>query len=461
MTDFFLKNLDIVFFIYGLAFFTMGLAILIQPRTKSNFKIDQIIWLLAGFGITHGLNEWLDMLTILRHNLQMGPQVRAMVLLLSFVFLFEFGRRLICLTCQNYFSKWLALFLSMLSTVFIFGVKSDPTIWPRYFLGLPGGALSALGFFFYYRSNRMVSTIFKIRDFLLIATGVMAAYAVLGGAITPKADFFPASWLNNPNFLKMVGIPVQVFRAVCAVFLAWAIWNLLDIFNWELKNLQEKLATAEKLAAMGKIAGLIGHEFRNQLGAMRLAVYLLKNSAFGQTEDKVKKHLAGLEQRIIETDLIIENILNFARTGKLQFKNVNIHNILLKAIENVQNPAGIEIITQVEKNLPEIKGDEVQLERVFINIIVNAFQAMKGKGRLIITLGKKDNYLKAQFHDNGCGIAKDDQEKIFDLFFSTKSRGVGLGLAMSKMMIEAHGGDIGIKSEVNTGTTVSIKLPAE
>lgn len=192
MFDIFIKNLDIVFFIYGFFFVFMGVAILIQSRRESIFSISKILWILAAFGLTHGLNEWLDMFAIIRggHSNTFNL-TRLTILFVSYVFLFEFGRRCISLRYKKFFNKWITVGLCLLTLAFIFISKHEKSIYIRYFLGFPGGILSAFGFVWYYWDNKSIlNPIMRCRCFI-VASLFMSIYAILGGNRYSESGFLP------------------------------------------------------------------------------------------------------------------------------------------------------------------------------------------------------------------------------------------------------------------------------
>ncbi|MCK5219036.1 HAMP domain-containing protein [bacterium] len=226
----------------------------------------------------------------------------------------------------------------------------------------------------------------------------------------------------------------------------------------ELISLQEKLARHEKLAVMGEFAGIIGHEFKNQLGIMRVSVYFLKMKS--SPKDKTQmKHLNILEKQIIATNRMIENISTFSRTRKPEFKSIDINQIISASMEQVSIPEEIVIVNHTDENLPSIPGDEIQLGRVFVNMFLNAIQAMAGKGHLSITVVRENKFVHVKIADTGSGISAENKAKIFEPFYSTKSTGTGLGLASSRYIVEAHGGSIAVESEKGKGTVMSVKLP--
>ncbi len=471
LAEFLTKNLDIVFFIYGLSFFAMGIAIFLQPRHKSAFKLAGIIWILGFFGVIHGINEWLDMFTVIRGNqLHIWGLTRAVVLTVSFVFLFEFGRRLFCLSFnKRFFSKWVTLVVSVLVFAFFFVLKEEHTIWPRYFLCFPGGMLTALGFIAYYQKNKAELGPFKARKYFFIAASSIGIYSIFSGLVVPKADFFPASVINNASFLNLFGVPVQFFRALCAIMLAWACWYILGIFNREiihklkadleeLTAAKEKLVRSESLTALGRFSGIIGHEFKNELCAMKNTVYFLRMKS-QDGDEKIKKHLGMLDEEIADTERLIDNITNFARNKAPEFKPVDLEGLLSRSIKKLKTPEMIEVVTKIDKGLAPVQADELQLSRVFNNIILNSLQAMTKKGRLTVKASSSGSYVNIVFEDTGCGIKEENMKMIFDPFFSTKAGGMGLGLLISKIIIEAHNGSIEIASKIGKGTSIAIRLP--
>jgi PAS domain S-box-containing protein len=247
LSGIFSNNLDIVYFIYGLAFFFMGVAILVYPRRGSILMLADIIWLLALFGIIHGVNEWLDLVFVIQ---KFPPAylavLRLIILFISYIFLFEFGRRLINLTfAKRFFNGWLTICISSLTLILILVSENGRGIWPRYLLCFPGGLMTAYGFIAYCNGSECVLGPQNIKRYCYIAAAAVFIYGILGGLIVPKAPFPLAAVINNDSFFRLAGIPVQFFRASCAILLAWSIWNILGIFNWEMnRNLKNSLEQA-------------------------------------------------------------------------------------------------------------------------------------------------------------------------------------------------------------------------
>jgi len=245
----FQNNLDIVFFIYGLSFLIMGVVILVQPKERSEFKIANILWLLAAFGITHGINELLDMWAIIKNRHPSLDLFRWLILIISYIFLFEFGRRLFYMV-EGKSSAWYkngAKWLSPVIGLFILTLSlkaSDywvaSTTLARYLLGLPGGVLTGFGLFLYYKHEKELLEPLKVKKYCYLGGAAFLIYAALGGTVVPKGNFFPSNWLNTDSFFLAVKIPVQAFRAICAITATWAIGGMLTIFNWEIRNNLQK-----------------------------------------------------------------------------------------------------------------------------------------------------------------------------------------------------------------------------
>lgn len=240
--------MELVFLIYGLAFFILGFAILLYPKKGSTLEISRSIKLIAYFGILHGINEWIDMLIIINYLGDPYPLkvIRMVTLPVSFIFLLLFGA-MVLRTCTkkpcacrffNLFliSIWLIVFLAGERTMFMWD------IWSRYILCLPGAFLAGLALLLYV--PQIESARVKIITLNLKFAGfAFMAYAILAGAIVKKVDFFPASFINYDSFEEVFRVPVQVFRGICALVIAYSLIRVLGIFHWEIKrNLLESQA---------------------------------------------------------------------------------------------------------------------------------------------------------------------------------------------------------------------------
>jgi signal transduction histidine kinase len=237
----------------------------------------------------------------------------------------------------------------------------------------------------------------------------------------------------------------------------------LQAANEKLKETQEQLIRSEKLAAIGKLAGGVGHELRNPLGAIKNAAYYIKgkvtNSELAKREPRIIEFLGIMDDEISSSNKIISDLLNFSRVAKPTVSPAKIRKVMEDALSRLTVPENIEVINKVDANLPEVEIDADQIRQVFVNIATNAIQAMPEGGKLTIDARKGDKFLEVAISDTGDGISEDVIGKIFDPLFTTRAKGIGLGLAVCKSIIERHGGAIGVESKVGEGATFTVKLP--
>lgn len=251
-----------IFFFYGLSFFLMGLVILFNIKSAGSYKIGKYLYLLAWFGFLHGVNEWIDMFlnlgdaNISHETLVMLEHLRFFILPMSFVFLMQFGAKTIAAYNINfgklpkitllYFACYtvvLVLSLFLMNEHPILELRND--IFTRYFLAFPASIFTAMAFYFAKNSFEIKNTQNKrIEVYFYGSIIVFLAYAFFAGIIVPKDDFFPASFLNYSLFLNVFSIPIQLLRMIAAIFIAYFIVQMMNVF----KIKTEKLPVAlEKL----------------------------------------------------------------------------------------------------------------------------------------------------------------------------------------------------------------------
>ena len=219
----------------------------------------------------------------------------------------------------------------------------------------------------------------------------------------------------------------------------------------ERKEMQQRLLRSEKLAVLGQLAGGVGHELRNPLGAIKNAAYFL-NMALEKPEPEVKETLEILEQEVASSERIISSLLGFARPKPPTLRKVDINSIIQEALSRASVPENVEAVSQLDKTVPTILADPDQLGQVFGNIILNAVQAMPEGGKLTIKSEvPAPEWVNISFTDTGIGIPKENLTKLFEPLFTTKAKGIGLGLAVTKTLVEGLGGTIEAQSEVGKG----------
>jgi two-component system NtrC family sensor kinase len=252
-------------------------------------------------------------------------------------------------------------------------------------------------------------------------------------------------------------------------------FDMLDeAFNFMSKSLKDQnerlhkaylqLAGAEKLTALGEMASGVAHEVNNPLGGILLYSNLVLEDI---PEDSPARE--NMQKIIYQTNRckeIVQSLLDFARTPTGDMVPLKINNVVNTSLNLIKQQAmfhDIEIKTSLAENLPEIIGDRARLEEVFLNLYINAADAMNGKGLLTITTGlTSNNSIKVLVSDTGEGIDKEHLQHIFEPFFTTKDpgKGTGLGLSIVYGIIKKHNGLIEAESEPGKGTTFIISLPS-
>ncbi|MDZ7721752.1 MAG: [Fe-Fe] hydrogenase large subunit C-terminal domain-containing protein [candidate division KSB1 bacterium] len=240
--------------------------------------------------------------------------------------------------------------------------------------------------------------------------------------------------------------------------------NKLQASLDKLATTQEQLIQHEKLASIGQLAAGVAHEVNNPLGSILLYAHLVKQR-MDQAEDDAKD-LSFIIEEAKRCQNIVSGLLDFSRQGQLTLKQNHVPDIILKMIEVVKEQPEfkhVRIHTEFADDLPEIYVDEDQLYQVFLNITMNAAEAMPEGGDLTIKafLDDDTNKMRITFTDTGVGISKDNQSKVFTPFFTTKQigKGTGLGLAIAYGILKMHKGNIRVKSEVDKGSTFIVDIP--
>jgi len=227
----------------------------------------------------------------------------------------------------------------------------------------------------------------------------------------------------------------------------------------DLREAQEKLVHKEKLSVLGQLASGVAHDLRNPLFAIKNAVYFLR-MVLEEPEAEVKESLDILNREVGTSERIISSLLDFARPKPLVRRNVDINDVIREALSRITVPRNVEVVSQLDKSLPSILTDPDQLGQVFGNIILNAIQAMPEGGLLTVKSEvPSPEWVGISFADTGIGIPRENLRKLFEPLFTTKAKGIGLGLAITKTLVEAHDGTIKVQSEVGKGSTFTVRLP--
>jgi signal transduction histidine kinase len=217
---------------------------------------------------------------------------------------------------------------------------------------------------------------------------------------------------------------------------------------------------SERLAAIGQVAAMVGHDLRNPLTGISGAAYYLKMKLGANAEKKMLEMLEIIEKDIQYSNKIITDLMDYSREIKLELTETTPKSIIAESIFLAQVPEKVQLADSTQ-NEPRIKIDIDKMKRVFANFIKNAVEAMPQGGKLAISSRVSGNDVEFTFIDTGVGIAKEVSEKIWTPFFTTKAKGMGLGLALCKRIVEAHQGKISVDSIVGEGTTFTITIPLE
>jgi len=238
------------------------------------------------------------------------------------------------------------------------------------------------------------------------------------------------------------------------------LYTQLQKSNKELKRMHEEIIRKEKLATIGTLASGVGHELRNPLTSIKMvAFFLLRNL---KTDDpKVKNFLEILNNEVNVVNKIITDLLDFSRIRKLNKVKVAIDNIIEESIKSSHLNKKIKIIKEISSELKEIYVDPDSMKQVFVNLITNASDAVENGGEIKIKTTIQEKEMEIGFSDTGCGISKEIVDSIFEPLVTTKAKGIGLGLAIVRNIIEQHNGKITVETDEGKGTTFSIILPIE
>ncbi|MBS7288902.1 MAG: GHKL domain-containing protein, partial [Candidatus Freyarchaeota archaeon] len=237
--------------------------------------------------------------------------------------------------------------------------------------------------------------------------------------------------------------------------------HLEELVEERTRELREK----ERLAAIGQAATSIAHDLRSPLQVLTNSVYLIKMGIsklpvpiVDQLRNLgVMESLSMIEKQIGYINKILSDLQEVSRPIRPNLKSIGLEGLIQESLQSVTVPTNVEVT--VRDGGVETKLDPYLMKRVLVNLIENAVQAMPNGGKLMIETSKTDSEVFITIKDTGMGIPKDVLENLFQPFFTTKTKGTGLGLNTSKRIIEAHGGAISVESEVGKGTTFTIRIP--
>jgi signal transduction histidine kinase len=227
-----------------------------------------------------------------------------------------------------------------------------------------------------------------------------------------------------------------------------------------LQDAQESLVRREKLALLGHLASGVGHELRNPLGVMSNAVFYLE-MVLEQAPENVREYLGILRQQIALSGKIVNDLLDFSRINPAQRQPTALKSLAAAQLERLAPLPGITVQQEFPDTLPFVHVDPVHAGQVVMNLLTNAVQAMGEKGGTLKLSGRLNggSGVLLEVTDTGPGVPPENLERIFEPLFTTKARGIGLGLAVSKSLAQANGGDLMVSSEPGRGATFLFAMP--
>ncbi len=235
----------------------------------------------------------------------------------------------------------------------------------------------------------------------------------------------------------------------------------------KMKEMEDRIQRAERISSLGHLAAGVAHEIRNPLNAIGMGLQRLKREFLPPDESKREEYLSFTElilKEIRRVNGIIEQFLTLSRPFQLNLKESSLQDLLNHLVTLFQEEAssfGIAFEAEISPDLPLLKMDPERLTQALINIMKNGMQAMGQGGVLRVETKLLRDRVEITISDSGSGIAPEQMEKIFNYYYTTKEKGVGLGLPIAHRIIEAHGGQLKIESRVGTGTKVTVTLPVE
>lgn len=227
-------------------------------------------------------------------------------------------------------------------------------------------------------------------------------------------------------------------------------------------KLKTELIKSANLASIGEVASGIAHEIKNPLSAIKNIVYLLSRNRILIEKSDTVQMIDDLKDEINRLDRMTMDFLDFARPRALRKELTDINQIIQDTLRLINQDKelteGIQIKEALNK-VPPVLVDANQIKQVILNITINALQAMKKKGTLSVVSSDRKEYVSFTINDTGCGISAESKQRIFEPFYSTKSKGSGLGMSIVKRIIDQHNGEIEIKSQLDQGTAITVSLP--
>lgn len=470
--------MDIIYFVYGLSFFILGVLVLFVRTKESEIFFARKIWLLGVFAILHAFVEWVFLYSYIHPDSKATLNAfKFILLLLSYLFLFEFSRFIVRESFKEERSKlhflhtlyaapviYIISLSSLLTLILIHPSLNDAIAAVRYTYGFLGSLFLGIGLYYYGESLKKIEYVERLKIYFKIPGIAFICYALLAGIAVSPTTYFPGNVINTVWFYETFGVPMQLFRALCAFVITVCAIKALQIFSDE-----THLKMMKSLRQIKRFSSDVSHELKTPLTAMK-----------GELEVALKEPRSNEEyQRILYSNLeevdtlqsIVKNLLMLTYIEKESLRNkfceYNLDDIVLKAVEDsmvagAQKNIDFDI---VELDTVAIIGDDILLKTVFSNLIENAIKYSPYHTTITISLREENNMVRFRIEDEGSGIAEEKLKLVFDRFYraddsrSKQVKGFGLGLSIVQQIVEVHDGTIHVKNRTPKGLAVEVLLP--
>ncbi len=472
------ESMEILLFIYGLSFFVLGISVLFSRPKQSEYFFANKIWLLGVFAISHAFEDWISLFEYIHPEVKYVflNYIQSFLLLVSYIFLFEFSRFVIrksFLKSKNknklrehiiYKLYYPPAIYTLISIGLLFLVYLHPSINGinaaiRYTYGFWGAFLLGGGLYHYGESLKKSQNINRLRLYFKISGAAFAAYALFSGIVVNPISYFPGNVINTTTFIDIFHFPVQALRGLCALVIATASIKTLGIFRYELvAKLNESYENIKRFSSNAS------HQIKTPLTALRLQIHvaLKKNKSVKEYQ----KTLHSIDDEIIYLQDMVSNLLLLTRIQNMNirenFQSVALDGVVLEVFEEYGVIAKTKgVILDINKlDYLQIKAEPTLLKILISNLVDNAIKyTPKGK-KITISLVNSMFLIS----DEGIGMPQDKISMVFDEFYRINPpgkahiKGYGLGLSMVKKIIEIHKAKIKISSKLEKGTRVIVKF---
>jgi signal transduction histidine kinase len=470
--------MEIVLFVYGLSFFILGVLVLFVRTAESQFFFARKIWLLGMFALFHAFVEWVFLYMYLFPTTSafLNP-IKFWLLLGSYLFLFEFSRFIVRESFKSPLSKLHFLHtlyaapvvyiisLSSLITLILVQPSLEGAIAAiRYTYGFFGSLFLGIGLYYYGESLTKIKYVERLKIYFKIPGIAFICYALLAGIAVSPTEQFPGNIVNTVWFLETFHLPVQFFRALCAIAITVCSLKALQIFTDE-----TQIKLKQSLKQIKRFSSDVSHELKTPLTAMKGEIEVALKEQRSNEEYQCVLH-STLEE-IDTLQSIVKNLLMLTylekETFKAKFKPHALDDIALKAIDELMVQAAQKhIALEIEAfDTTTVMGDEVLLKTVLSNLIENAIKYSPSHTRITISLIKESHHARFCVEDEGEGIKEEQLSLACERFYRTDDsrakevKGFGLGLAIVKQIVDVHEGNITLANRKPHGLRASVTFP--